>query len=116
MSPLQRIAPASPCAQSAISCFHQAHPKLHSNMQAMRVNAKEDSGNWPGYSNRFFASYGVFGAPGDNRLPGQIFLVRGLTEVGIEAVVADGKRIVVGAGLLVLHLQDAAACDQNAAR
>ena len=70
MSPLQRIAPASPCTQSKISRFHQAHPQLHSNMQAMRVSAKEDSGNWPGYPNRFFASPVVFGAPGDNRLPG----------------------------------------------
>ena len=40
---------------------------------------------------------------------GQIILVRGLAEVGVEAVVADGQRVVVGAGLLVLLLPDAAA-------
>ena len=59
---------------------------------------------------------GVFGTPGDDRLKGQIVLVRGLAEVGVEAVIADGQRVVVGAGLLVLLLPDAAALDQLAAR
>jgi hypothetical protein len=58
---------------------------------------------------------GVFGTPGDDSLQGQIVLVRGLAEVGVEAVVADGQRVVVGAGLLVLLLPDAAALDQLAA-
>jgi len=58
----------------------------------------------------------VFGTPGDDRLQGKIVLVRGLDEVGVEAVVADGQRVLVGAGLLVLLLPDAAALDQLAAR
>ncbi len=77
---------------------------------------KGSSGNRLGCPSRFFASRGVFGAPGDDGLQGQIVLVRGLAEVGVEAVVADGQRVVVGAGLLVLLLPDAAALDQLAAR
>ena len=61
-------------------------------------------------------SRGVFWTPGDDSLQGQIVLVRGLAEVGVEAVVADGQRVVVGAALLVLLLPDAAALDQLAAR
>ena len=59
---------------------------------------------------------GVLRPPGDDRLQGQIVLVRGLAEVGVEAVVADGQRVVVRAGLLVLLLPDATALDQLAAR
>ena len=59
---------------------------------------------------------GVFRAPGDNGLQGQIVLVCGLAEVRVEAVVADVQRVVVSAGLLVLLLPDAAALDQLAAR
>ncbi len=59
---------------------------------------------------------GVFGTPGDDGLQGQIVLIGGLAEVGVEAVVADGQRVVGCAGLLVLLLPDAAALDQLAAR
>ena len=55
-----------------------------------------------------------FGPPGDDVLQGQIVLVRGLTEVGVEAVVADGQRVIVGAGLLILLLPDVAALDELA--
>ena len=57
---------------------------------------------------------GVFGTPGDDSLQGQIVLVRGLAEVGVEAVVTNRQGVVVGAGLLVLLLPDAAALDQLA--
>ena len=63
-----------------------------------------------------FGLGGVFRTPGDNGLQGQIVLVRGLAKVGVEAVIADGQCVVVGAGLLVLLLPDAAALDQLAAR
>ena len=81
-----------------------------------RVSAIGDNENRLGCPSRFFASRGVFGTPGDDGLQGQIVLVRGLAEVGVEAVVADGQRVVVCAGLLVLLLPDAAAFDQLAAR
>ena len=53
--------------------------------------------------------------PRDDGLQGQIVLVRGLAEVGVEAMVADGQRVVVSAGLLVLLPPDTAALDQLAA-
>ena len=81
-----------------------------------RVSAIGDNENRLGCPSRFFASRGVFGAPGDDRLQGQIVLACRLAEVGVEAVVADGQRVVVCAGLLVLLLPDAAAFDQLAAR
>ena len=52
---------------------------------------------------------------GGDGLQGQIVLVRGLAEVGVEAVVADGQCVAVSAGLLVLLLLDAATFDQLAA-
>ena len=36
----------------------------------------------------------VFRTPGDDGLQGQIVLVRGLAEVGVEAVVTDGQRVI----------------------
>ncbi|WP_299913395.1 hypothetical protein [uncultured Paracoccus sp.] len=43
-------------------------------------------------------------------------MVRGLAKVGVEAMVAEHQREVVGAGLLVLLLSDTAALDQLSAR
>lgn len=83
-------------------------------MQAMSVNAKKTSENRLDYPSRFFASLGIFATLGDHSLQGQIVLVRGLAEVGVEAVVAECQRVVVGAGLFVLYLPDAAAFDQIA--
>ncbi len=58
---------------------------------------------------------GVFRTPGNDGLQGQIVLVLGIAEAGIESVVADGQRVVVYAGLLVQLLPVAAALDQLAA-
>lgn len=44
-----------------------------------------------------------------------IVLVCGLAEIGVQAVLADGERAVVGAALLVLLLPDSAALYQLAA-
>ena len=85
-------------------------------MRGMRVSAKGNRRNRLGCPSRFFTSRGVFRPPGNDRLQGQIVLVRGLAEVSVEAVVADGQREIVGAGLFVLLLPDAAALDQLAAR
>lgn len=73
-------------------------------------------GNRSEQTGRFFGLSRVFGAPRDDRLQGQTVLVRGPAEVGVEAVVADGQRAVIGAGLLVLLLPVAAALDQPTLR
>ena len=62
------------------------------------------------------ASRRVFQTPRDTSLKGKTVLVCGLAHIGVEAVITDAQREVVGDALLVLLLPDAAALDQPTLR